>query len=276
MSSPHPVAMNFDLSQIPRRQQQLFEMVQQGELAPWTVHQQEFLTQAGFFLFSFLVMLALENHKVFLNRNKKPIFLHVRYDYQQVIDGAATFYHGGNGPIFLDGTEGQHRSDPFPGGKPKAIWDGFSFWRDKLVEKGVREIDIIPTGAAYNTPDEHEEMIWHAKEHNWQEAIIIGNSYQMPRITLGTIQRMRKHDFWLQCFFAVTDAGDWNQDMLGPQGQNDGPLFNQLWEEFKRIPEYQLKGDLCLLHEAMNYFIYGRDSVVDHKLTLPIAMSAVA
>ncbi len=272
MSSPHPMTMNFDPAVMSNRHQQLQEMIQNGDLPAWTQHQEEFLTRESFFLFSFMNMLAGEllNATLGADDAKKPIFLHVRYDYANVIEAAANLYRQGNSPIYLDGTEGQHRNDPFPDGKPKAIWDGFSFWRDELISWGVPEEDIIATGPAYNTPDEHEEMFRLAKENNWEEVIILGNSYQMPRITLGTIQRMRNHDFWLECYFCMPAAGDWNVDMLGPQGQDDGPLYNQLWEEFKRIPEYQLKGDLCSLHEAINYFIYGRDSIVDHKLTQPI------
>ncbi|HEX3095605.1 MAG TPA: hypothetical protein VHQ20_00615, partial [Patescibacteria group bacterium] len=90
------------------------------------------------------------------------------------------------------------------------------------------------------------------------------------RIALGTVQIMKKNNYWLRCYFVVPETGDWFVPMKGPQGSDDGPRLNQLWQEYLRIPEYQLKGDLCTLNELIRYITFGRDSVENGKLTQSI------
>lgn len=259
---------------VEERLKQLESMLRVGELpgGSFNSNQPQFLTAECFHLFAAMSLLGTEEESMYRNSFSMSIFLHVRWDKEGVIKKAGEIMRRSErfGPVYLDGTEGQHRSDPYPDGKEQAIWQGLKIWSEELVRKGVSKEKILPTGPAYNTPDEHTEMITLAQENSWKDVVILGNSYQMLRIALGTIQKMKKTGYWLRCYFVVPETGSWFIPMKGPQGSDDGPRFNQLWEEFKRIPEYIQKEDLCTLHELAWYIARGRDAVENGKLTIPM------
>jgi hypothetical protein len=203
-----------------------------------------------------------------------PLFINVRYDHETIIERAAQLLHEGHvTEIWLDGTEGQVANDPWPDGKPGGCFQGFNFWSDGLRDLGVDGCLIKPTGPAYNTPDEHKQLLALAKEHGWTDVVVIGNSYQLMRIHLGAIRFMMDNNFWLKCYYHVPVVKSWSEDVKGAQGQNDGARFNQQWQEHKRWVEYGCKNhrDLRSLVEGANYFIYGRDAIVGNELTKPLS-----
>ncbi len=243
-----------------------------GALAgKWGIEQERLLNQSAIRMYALMTMIAAD----ILPTKSSPIFLHVRHDYEKVVKAAANIYHlGQNLPIYLEGSEGQHRDDPFPNGKPGVINGGFNFWYRQLRRLHVPSDDIIPTGPSYNTPDETLELLKLARYNNWDSVIIIGNSYQMLRIVLGTIQWMKKENFWLKCHFVMPSGYEWTQKMRGPQDSEEGDLFDQFWIEYKRIIEYQIKGDLCSLQEAMNYLCWGRNLIKNNVLPVNLLSEA--
>lgn len=240
------------------------DLIKTGELfLPFSEEQENYLTQGVFKMFTAMNLIMGDEVP-----SQSPIFLHVRYDYDNVVNAAGRLVAQGNkGQVLLDGSEGQHGKNPYPNGKKKVIWHGFSLWIGELFKRGVPMEQIRLTQPAYNTPDETKELLRIAQAEKWESVIIIGNSYQMLRIVLGTIKWMEKNNFWLKCYFHVPYGYEWTKAMKGPQGTDDGQLINQILAEYQRVPEYQLKNDLATLQEAINYIHYGRDSIVDGKLT---------
>ncbi|HEX3095998.1 MAG TPA: hypothetical protein VHQ20_02665, partial [Patescibacteria group bacterium] len=163
------------------RAAELEDLIQKGELLPGVSlnqSQKEFLTTEAFRIFLAMNLLSTEAEKVKRTTFTMPIMQHVRWDKEGVINTSAYLVrHAARfGPIYMDGTEGQHRSDPYPDGKKQAIWQGMTIWTDELVRKGVPKDKILYTGPAYNTPDEHNEMIKLAIAEQWKDVVIIGNS----------------------------------------------------------------------------------------------------
>lgn len=268
--------MNQISSLISERKAQIKGMVERGEIPDRyeEVGVDEFLTPENFEAFASGNLAPFDRLPLdlgFLGPNfaEIPIFLHVRWDQEFVIKKAAEVYAQlGSTAIYLDGTEGQRRDDPYPAGVPRQIFSGKSEWQRGLMDAGVDSDDIFFTGPAYNTPDEHDELVNLAIAQSWEAAIVIGVGYQMPRIALGTVQKMRNRGHWIETYFAVPELGDLDIPMKGAQGNDEGPRRNQFWAEFMRIPEYQIKNDLCSLKELLWYLGGGRNQIIDNSLQL--------
>jgi hypothetical protein len=86
---------------------------------------------------------------------------------------------------------------------------------------------------------------------------------------------MKKEGYWIKAYILVPSVFSWREEVLGAQGQPDGPRFAQLWEELKRLPEYIRKGDLCSLEEGVHYLLYGRASISGGVLTASITPSDI-
>lgn len=199
-----------------------------------------------------------------------PLFVHVRADYQLVVQTAGELYDRGKvSEVYLGGSEGEKRGDTVPG----VIFQGYTFWENALMAKGIPQDKIHPTGPVFNTPDEHMEMIKLGQVLRWKELLIIGNPYHMLRIALGNLRFMKQEDFWMKCFFVTPKVSSWQVEVDGPQGTKDGVRYNQLWVELPRVIEYMAKSprDLLTLSELINYIVFGRDSIEDNKLTLPLS-----
>ncbi len=263
---------------IKERKSQINGLIENGEIPDRydEVGVDNFLTEGNYAEFAEGSMapfnlLVGDMEKLYASGAKPAIFVHVRMDQEHVIAKVIEMYHRmGGTSIYLDATEGQKRADPYPDGAKKQIWSGYSEWRGLLIEGGVNQKDIHPAGYAYNTPDEHNEMIKLAIELGWESVIIVGVGYQMPRIALGTLKIMEKNNHWLKAYFAVPELGDLDIPMKGAQGADEGPRRNQFWAEFMRIPEYQIKNDLASLDELGVYLSGGRDRIVDHSLNLAL------
>ncbi len=206
-----------------------------------------------------------------------PVCCHVRYDSKPIIQKVAELYH--RKPyteVWLGGNEGEKR-----GGTEKyAVWEGAISWTEKLMAAGVRRDRIKYADGVYNTPDEHLEFIRLAQENKWPVVHLVGAPYHMVRIALGAIQHMKRVGFWTKMHFHAPRVLDWQEEVLGAQGIKfgDGERYNQLDEEYVRIPEYMLKTqrDLASFNDAIAYMRYGRNSIVDGQLTQPLELSMAA
>lgn len=227
-------------------------------------------------LFNVCNMVLLDSPPVNDDTYYAPICLHVRYDSKPIIDTAVALALSQNissrSQVWLGGNEGEKRGET----DKYVVFEGAQSLKRKLAQGGIRADRINLAGAVYNTPDEHLEFIRLAKEHNWPAVHLVGAPYHMVRIALGAIQHMQREKFWTKMYFHAPKVYSWNEQVKGAQGLvlGDGQRFNQLAEEFVRIPEYQIKQvpDLCTFEEAIAYFLFGRDSIIDGKLTEPLAM----
>lgn len=202
-----------------------------------------------------------------------PICLHVRYDSEPIVQKAAELYHSCGKPspqIWLGGNEGESRGQT----EKFVVWEGITAWTKMLVEAGVAQENICMAGPVYNTPDEHKEFIGLAKENGWSAIHLVGAPYHMVRIALGAVAHMQRANHWVKMYFHAPKVSSWTDPVKGAQGivYGDGERWNQLPEEFVRIPEYQIKEvpDLCTFDELIGYIRHGRDSIIDGQLTVPL------
>ncbi len=208
-----------------------------------------------------------------------PICLHVRYDSKPIIDTAAALATSprfcSTSQVWLGGNEGEKRGQT----QKYEVFEGAISLRRKLVSAGIRPDRINLAGAVYNTPDEHLEFIRLARENKWPAIHLVGAPYHMVRIALGAIQHMQRENFWTKMYFHAPKVSSWSEQVKGAQGKiiADGQRYNQLVEEFVRIPEYQIKAipDLSTFEEAIAYFLFGRESIIEGQLMKPLELDTI-
>jgi hypothetical protein len=196
-----------------------------------------------------------------------PVCVHVRYDPVPIIAEIARLYSvKPSTQVWLGGNEGEKRGET----QKFVVWEGARAWRIRLRDAGISLGDVNHAQGVYNTPDEHLEYIRLAEENSWPAVHLVGAPYHMFRIALGAVQHMKRTGYWTKMYFHCGKIDDWQEQVKGAQGVyiGDGERFNQLAEEYVRVPEYMLKPvrDLSTYTDMIGYLRHGRKSIRDGQL----------
>lgn len=164
---------------------------------------------------------------------------------------AADLYKDGTvGKIVINGSHGERSA----GGARHEAWDGCEAWRERLVEDfDVNSDDIILSTPAYNTKQENDAFLDVCKAQRALTAALLTQPHQMLRTMLGMLQSMLTRDQWIATYAMMPSDTDFDKEVYGSQGQKCLPRFDHIAEEWRRIPEYQAKGDLASMKDLVAY-----------------------
>ncbi len=202
-----------------------------------------------------LVLPYVQATTILLN-DRKPAFgahialLHARSfgDEGEVLDHAARLHLSENHPfILVNGSDGEGVE---PG---KQAWAGRQKWVEELTHRGVTLMGMFESPPALHTKAENDVFLEYCKEHQYQPAYVVTQPHQIVRTMLGFVRSMRDKNFWMNMYASVPLGIAWWQEAYGPQGEKKLTRFDHMWEELRRIPQYQAKGDLATFEELFDY-----------------------
>ncbi|MEK7560314.1 MAG: hypothetical protein AAB522_03390 [Patescibacteria group bacterium] len=137
---------------------------------------------------------------------------------------------------------------------------GRGFYLSEFVTRRVLRPYIVLSDAASNTKEENDAFVKLSRCKNWRSAAILTQPHQILRAFLGAINSMRKQNYLMRLYAIFPHSTLWFKHVFGSQGAENKERFEHIFEELKRIPIYQEKGDLCTFSEFFEY-IKNRDKI---------------
>lgn len=131
---------------------------------------------------------------------------------------------------------------------------GAKTWMLYLDALGVKKEFVVPTkGEGRNTRTEMDDFVELAQQRGWTDALVLVNPHQVLRVMLGALKSFEGigHHMTLR---PVTHKADWNAQVYGSQGHKKLPRALHILEEWRRVVEYQAKGDLASFDELSDYY----------------------
>ncbi len=152
--------------------------------------------------------------------------------------------------VAINGSDGERE----PGGAAGAIWPGKGFYIQRLRELGVAGWrDPILTRPAFNTKDEDNAFLEIARAEGWRSVGVLTQPHQLLRAMLGLVKSMDEQGYGMRVYAVAPRGTPWWKEVYGPQSEKLLPRFDHIWEELRRIPIYQAKGDLATFAEFFQY-----------------------
>lgn len=182
----------------------------------------------------------------------KPVdalFFHARprFDEDGLFELAAGLYRTRIvGAIAINGSDGEG-----VGRGPGEAWEGKAAWTSRLHSMGLP--DPVFAGPGLHTKHENEQFLALAQERGWQTGVVLAQPYQLVRIMLGFVRSMADHGYWMRVRAVAPKTTDWQREVYGSQNAVLMPRFEHIWEELRRIPIYQAKGDIATFEELFQY-----------------------
>lgn len=108
---------------------------------------------------------------------------------------------------------------------PTTGWSGAYAYRQKLLDLGIPENVLAPTGPGAHTRSECDELIKLACERGWKTIAIVSVPYHYPRMLACLVGSMKKFGYTPAIYFIYPEQVDWDQQMVGSQGTNQHSTF---------------------------------------------------
>ncbi len=118
---------------------------------------------------------------------------------------------------------------------------------DYLKKKGVPDDNIIVESASKNTYGQAQNVIKIVKERKWKKIILVASAFHQPRAFLTFLKAVRDYKVEIKIFNAPAKHLWFEEKELGLS------RLELLSGEFKKIKEYQKKGHVVSIKEALEY-----------------------
>ncbi|MDP3685284.1 MAG: hypothetical protein Q8R32_00465 [bacterium] len=141
------------------------------------------------------------------------------------------------------------------GGKSVATtFPGTQVFRRNLEELGVpQQAIVVPGDYVPYTRAEGDAYVRLAKERGWTSAVTIQHPHQAPRTMLGLLKSFAACQHHMHVVPDYPWSVNWSKRVYGSQGAQLLPRHEHIQEEWRRILEYQAKGDLASWEELEHY-----------------------
>lgn len=130
---------------------------------------------------------------------------------------------------------------------------GKDFHLKNLADAGVEHSRIILSNPVFNTKTETDAFIELARKKEWHSAAILTQPHQALRAFLGAIASLKKQNCLMKLCAICPCSTSWFKNVFGSQGAECKERFEHSFDELRRIPTYQEKGDLCTFEEFFEY-----------------------
>lgn len=141
------------------------------------------------------------------------------------------------------------------GGKiVSTTFPGTQVFRQHLEERGVpaKEI-VVPGDYVPHTRAEGDAYVRVAKERGWTSAVTIQHPHQVARTMLGLLKSFTVYGYEMGIVPVCPHLVNWRKPVHGSQGAELLPRHEHIEAEWRRILEYQAKGDLATFEELEHY-----------------------
>lgn len=143
-------------------------------------------------------------------------------------------------------------------GFPNAPGKAYSL--QMLKDMDVEPSSIFLSEPSANTKEENNTFVKLAQKNNWKSAVIITQSHQLLRAFLGAIKSIETQQYPMKLYCARPLVTNWWKFIFGSQGAEYKERSRHIFDELRRIPKYQGKGDLCTFEEFFEY-MRNRDKI---------------
>ena len=133
--------------------------------------------------------------------------------------------------------------------------------KEYSVRLGIRRARVVQSAPAVHTLEEANAFSKVAEDHGWKRAVVIAQSFQLPRIMLTHLNVMGKRNYPMRVYAASPRSVCWSKVTNSNQGQPGMSRFEQIEQEWKRIPLYQAQGNLALEADLIEYLLRGRKAI---------------
>lgn len=153
--------------------------------------------------------------------------------------------------IIIPGTEGERLG----GITPREAHPGKTLMKNRFVEMGVDEEDVVFSEPGYHTRQEGDAFLKYSIGENLHSAIALANPHQITRAMLGLIKAINDGNLSIDIYALTPNPNrfDWEKSVKGSQGLERKPRHMHIQDEIDRIKLYQEKGDLAHFDEALSY-----------------------
>jgi len=117
-----------------------------------------------------------------------------------------------------------------------------------IKKMGISEKNIIPEENSQNTWEQAVETLKIVKEKKWKKIIIVASLFHQPRAFLTFLMAAKKLKLKIMISNAPVKGLDWFKETPLKKTR-----LKLLEEEFKKIAEYQKRGHLATIQQAIEY-----------------------
>ena len=172
-----------------------------------------------------------------------------------VLERGLELYQSGRVPKLTVYGIPEYRTKP----ENPVAYAGESAWRKWLVERGVRDEDVIsiegpPPGVTPHTGTEAQKFALLAKERGWKTAFTVAPRDHTPRAFLNVITFILRFDVELKAYAICGTDQPWHEVALHSQGETRKTRIELVDGEYDRIRrEYDNEYDLVRCLPALAY-----------------------
>lgn len=123
-----------------------------------------------------------------------------------------------------------------------------------LLGKGVAPSAIVRLDEGTNTREEADAIVQYAKQQKWGRLIVVTSAFHAARAYLTFVQSLTdaQAEKETQVLVVPTSQSKWTET---PKGETQNRL-SLLRDEFRRIQEYQEKGDVASYDAGLDYLLF--------------------
>ena len=139
---------------------------------------------------------------------------------------------------------------------PNKGYAGYTFWKERLIELGIREkciLDVRLNVLNHNTLTEAEAVIRFAKQSNLKSMIVSAAPFHQIRAFMTTVRVALAEYPELKIYSIPGAALSWNECVSHSQGLLSAKRSDLIAGEFARIEKYYQKGDLISFNQVLDY-----------------------
>lgn len=184
------------------------------------------------------------------------------YLFAQTVDNEASVLERG----FSLATQNESKKIVIPAGSARRGYPGYDAWRERLLVMGVSDADLGTTTDSpdgLNTLTEAQALVNYCKETAARSIVVVAAPFHQARAFLTVISVVLKQGVNLAVHSIPGQSLPWTATVVHSQGLLTRPRIDIVDDEVGRIGQYQQKGDLVSLKQALEYLKSRDDSYRD-------------
>lgn len=140
---------------------------------------------------------------------------------------------------------------------PKSGHPGYEAWKEKLVQKGIKENLIagvpLPETPIIHTLIEAEALMHFARQNAYKQLYVTAAPFHQLRAYMTAVTAALNIFPQIRLYSQPGTALPWLEEVLHSQGSIHGTRNKLIAGELERIEKYKNKGDLASVEQVLSY-----------------------